>query len=184
MRKAGLLVVDEPDEATEPAAPNPFQETFEAFYLREFGAMVAIAFAVSGSRLIAEDIAQEAMIRAHRNWERVSTYDKPGAWVRRVTINLASSALRRRASEVRARLRLGAGEPVPEPEPADAHIWAAVRRLPGQQRAAVALFYLEERTVHEIAAVLGCSEATAKVHLHRGRTALAAALSTNHQERK
>jgi RNA polymerase sigma-70 factor (ECF subfamily) len=181
MREAGLPVVDRPLE--DHGAENPFRETFEAFYLREYAAMVAIAFAVSGSRLVAEDIAQEAMIRAHRNWERVSGYDKPGAWVRRVTVNLASSALRRRASEVRAQLRLGPGRPVPEPEPEDAHIWAAVRKLPGQQRAAVALFYLEERTVREIAAILGCSEATAKVHLHRGRTALAAALSLHQQER-
>lgn len=177
-----MLVGDRPPGFDEPA--SPFRETFEAFYLREFAAMVAIAFAVSGSRLVAEDIAQEAMIRAHRNWERVSTYDKPGAWVRRVTVNLASSALRRRASEVKARLRLGSGDPVPEPEPADAHIWAAVRKLPGQQRAAVALFYLEERTVHEIASILGCTEATAKVHLHRGRAALATALTPNHQERQ
>lgn len=174
-------MVDRGIGAREPV--DPFRETFDAFYEREFAPMVAIAFAVSGSRLVAEDIAQEAMIRAYRNWERVSTYDKPGAWVRRVTINLASSALRRRASEVKARLRLRPVDAVPEPEPTDAHIWAAVHELPGRQRSAVALFYLEDRPVNEIATILGCSEATAKVHLHRGRAALAAALSTNHQER-
>ena len=53
---------------------------------------------------------------------------------------------------------------------------AAVAALPGQQRAAVALFYVEDRTTAEIAEILGCSESTARVHLHRGRQALALTL--------
>ena len=158
--------------------PLPLRETFESFYRREFAAMTSLAFAVSGSRLIAEDIAQEAMIKAHGHWDRISSYDNPGTWTRRVTINLASSVLRRRALEIRARIKLGTAGPVPVPEPEDDHVWEAVRSLPRQQRSAIALFYLENRTAREIAHIIGCSEATAKVHLHRGRRALAAALSS------
>ncbi len=159
----------------------PIRETFEAFYLREFPRMVALAAAVSGSRAIAEDLAQEAMVRAHRHWDRISAYDKPGAWVRRVTINLATSALRKRAAEARRLLRLGhGGTELPPPEPEDEAVWAAVRRLPDRQRAAVALHYLEDRPVRQIAEILDCTESTAKVHLHKGRTALSAALA-NHR---
>lgn len=152
----------------------PFAPNFTSFYRREFPAMVALAFAVSGSQAAAEDLAQEALTRAYRDWDRISSYDKPGAWLRRVTINLATSAVRRRALETRAALRMGStGDALPEPDPEDSVIWTALSRLPARQRAAVALYYLEDRSTVDIADVLGCSQATARVHLHRGRDALA-----------
>ncbi len=139
--------------------------------------MVALAAAVSGSNLAAEDIAQEALVRAYRRWDRVGRLDKPGAWLRRVTINLALSNRKRAATELKARLRIGPQRTL-SPAPADHdHVWAAVRSLPGQQRAAIALHYLEDRPVAEIAEILDCAESTAKVHLHRGRTSLADLLS-------
>jgi RNA polymerase sigma factor (sigma-70 family) len=54
----------------------------------------------------------------------------------------------------------------------DDGLWRAVRALPRQQRAVVALFYYEDLSVEDVAAVLGCSTATVKVHLHRAREAL------------
>jgi len=149
---------------------------YEDFYRREYPAMVALAAAVSGSFAAAEDLAQEALTRAFRRWGRISTYDRPGAWLRRVTINLALSRRRRLASEARLRLRLGGPPLVELPEGDETHVWIAVRRLPARQRAAIALYYLEDRSVAEIADILGCSEATIRVHLHRGRTKLATML--------
>lgn len=149
--------------------------SFEAFYRREYRSVVALAYALSGSRMGAEDLAQEAFIAAHRNWDHVSGYEKPGAWVRRVTSNLAVSAYRKRMAEARAVTRLAwqRQEWLPAPEPEDVRFWNAVRGLPAKQAQAVALFYLEDRPVAEIAAILDCSPATAKVHLHRGRQTLA-----------
>lgn len=149
------------------------------FYRRELPAMAALAAAVTGSHAAAEDIAQEALVRAYRRWDTVGGYDKPGAWLRRVTINLALSARKRASSELKARLRLGP-EPALSPAPTvHDDVWAAVRRLPGQQRAAVALHYLEDRPVAEIAEILDIAENTAKVHLHRGRTRLAELLDAD-----
>ena len=162
--------------AGESADPVPLRETFESFYLREISAMTSLAYAVCHNHLIAEDIAQEAMLRAFRRWDRIAAYDNPATWTRRVTINLATSVLRRRALAARVRLRLGTAPHVPAPEATDDSIWQAVRRLPRQQRAAIALFYLEDRSVHDIAQIMDCSEATARVHLHRGRQALARSL--------
>ncbi len=156
-------------------APPPANGSYQAFYHRELPAMAALAAAVTGSHVQAEDIAQDALIKAYQRWDTVSTYDKPGAWLRRVTINQALSARRRATAEVKAKLRLGA-ERVPTLAPAPAvhdDVWAAVRSLPGKQRAAVALHYLEDLPVAEIAEILDCAESTAKVHLHRGRAALA-----------
>lgn len=163
--------------------PERRAESFDAFYLREFPAMVAIAAAVSGSRLAAEDIAQEAMVRAHRSWAKVGSYDKPGAWARRVTINLATSVVRRATLDLRARSRMAASDasPIPREPESDRGVWEAVGRLPGKQRAAIALHYLEDRSVAEIAEILGCSPSTAKVHLHRGRTRLASLLDERNE---
>lgn len=158
--------------------PPPAQDTqmadlsFEAFFRREFHAMVALAYSVSGSRATAEDVAQEAMSRAYRSWDKISRYDKPGAWLRRVTINLAVSNRRRIGAETRARLRLGSPPSLSELPEIHDDVWEAVRQLPAQQRAAVALFYLEDRSVAETAEILQCSVSTAKVHLHRGRDTL------------
>lgn len=160
---------------SDPVVERP--ERFEDFFHREYRGMVALAAAVSGSRALGEDLAQEALWRAHRNWQTVSMYDKPGAWLRRVTINLASSARTRLRREVQAKLRLSSERTdAATGEPLDGDVWDAVRRLPAGQRSAVALFYLEDRSVADIAQIMGVAENTAKAHLHKARLALAAAL--------
>lgn len=150
-------------------------ETFESFYRREFRDVVGLAYALSGSRLGAEDLAQDAFVAAHQRWDRICGYDKPGAWVRRVVANLAVSGFRRRTAEAKALARL-AGQrhrPLPEMDPQDEEFWRMVRELPNRQAQAIALFYIEDRPVADIAAILECSESTAKVHLFRGRKTLA-----------
>jgi DNA-directed RNA polymerase specialized sigma24 family protein len=57
--------------------------SFDDFYLRECRRVVELAYALSVNRAGAEDIAQEAFLRAHRDWHRVGRYQHPGAWVRR-----------------------------------------------------------------------------------------------------
>jgi RNA polymerase sigma-70 factor (ECF subfamily) len=147
---------------------------FEDFYRREYRSVVGLAYALSGSRWVAEDIAQEAFVAAHRRWEVIGTFDQPGYWVRRVVSNLAVSAIRRRMVEAKAlaRLALGRHEPLPELEPADHEFWKAVRSLPRRQAQAITLHYLEDLPVTEIAAVLDCAEGTVKALLHKGRRSL------------
>lgn len=139
--------------------------------------MVGLAYALSGSRAASEDLAQEAFIAAHRNWEKVGSYDKPEAWVRRVVSNLSVSRFRRRASEVRVLTRLDGlsheSSPLPELPCEAEEFWSKVRRLPKRQAQVIALHYLEDRSVAEIAEILECSPNTVKVHLHKGRQKLA-----------
>lgn len=155
---------------------------FEAFFRAEYPRLVTLLLAVTGSRTVAEDLAQEALIRAHGRWDQIVRYDKPGAWVRRVALNLAINHRSRRRNEGRALARLDRQRPNEPYAYADDHrvetddFWALVRRLPARQAAAIALHHLEDRSVVEVAAALGCSEGTAKTHLHRGRAALAALL--------
>ena len=98
-----------------------------------------------------------------------------GRWVRRVAI--------RRAVRVRDRRIAEPAFVQSDPPPgADLDLLAAVAALPRAQRAAVALFYLEDRPVAEVAELMGCSESTVKVHLHRARARLAAALALDPEE--
>lgn len=151
----------------------PLHRTYEDFYRAEFPAMVALASTLVGCS--AEDVAQEAMIRANQRWNKVSAYDNPGTWVRRVTINLALSKLRRTAAKARKTALLSGGVPEVswQPQSFDDELLAAITSLPKKQRAAVVLHYLEDQPVAVIAEILECAPATAKVHLHRGRQALA-----------
>jgi RNA polymerase sigma-70 factor, ECF subfamily len=148
--------------------------TFDTFARRHRRPLVAFAWSLTGDLGVAEDLAQDALQAAWVAWDRVGALDSPGAWVRRVITNRAAGHLRRAGREHRALARL-AGRPVRdvELEPADDRFWAAVRSLPERQAQAVALFYLEDCSVAEIAEVLGCATGTVKVHLHRGRQALA-----------
>ena len=135
--------------------------------------MVTLACAVSGSRSGAEDIAQDALLEARQHWSTIGGYDKPGAWLRRVTIRLAGKRLRRARAEAAAFLRLGVPDPIPPGTDDVEDVLRAIGRLPHRQRAAVTLCYLEDRSVREVAEILGCAEGTAKAHLFKARAALA-----------
>lgn len=158
--------------------------TFEDFYAREFASVVGLAYALSGSRAAAEDLAQEAFLAAHRRWDRVREYERPDAWVRRVVANLSVSVFRRRVVEMKALARMAFGSPstLPELSPEDLEFWRAVRSLPRRQAQTIALHYLEDLPVAEIALVLGTAEGTVKKHLHDGRLALADRLKVEEDE--
>jgi RNA polymerase sigma-70 factor (ECF subfamily) len=147
---------------------------YEVFYRGEFASLAVVAGAVAADRSVGEDIAQEALSRAHRQWSKVSALDKPGAWVRRVAINLAIGRKRRTVSEAKALLRLGpTSTEAAETRRGDPAVWAAVDELAPQQRAVVALRYLEDRPVAEIAEILEISVSAATSNLHKARTNLA-----------
>jgi RNA polymerase sigma-70 factor (ECF subfamily) len=155
---------------------NQDGETFEGFYCREYPRIAALARVLTGP-VGAEDHAQEAMLVAYRRWREVSQMTDPAMWVRRVCVNKATSQLRRRAAEARAMLRLhGRRDLTPALEPDDEDFWAAVRGLPRRQAQVVALHYIYDLSVADVAATLQISEGTAKTHLSRARTSLVLAL--------
>ncbi|TDT15291.1 RNA polymerase sigma-70 factor (ECF subfamily) [Ilumatobacter fluminis] len=148
--------------------------------------MVALVYVLSGSRWAAEELAQDAFIEAHRKWGVIADYDDPGAWVRRVAVNKARSWGRRRSAEARAYAKHAVRNrdlPGELPESAD-QFWSAVRGLPERQAQIVALHYLDDRPVDDIAAVLGISAGTVKTQLHRARATLAARLGADDASRE
>jgi RNA polymerase sigma-70 factor (ECF subfamily) len=181
MRVIGVSAISQSRRAVPPSPTNSRSEIepFDAFYRREYTRMVAIARALLRTGGAAEDVAQESFVAAHRHWDRISTYDDPGAWVRRVLINRATSIRRRRGAEQRALGRLGQGaeDSIPELSPQATEVWDEVRRLPRRQAQATVLHYVDQLTMEEIGQVLGCSTGAVKSHLHRARARLSTSLS-------
>ena len=156
--------------------------SFRVFYDSHYGPVLAIAYALSGSWPAAEEAAQEAFLRAFRDWERVSTFERPDSWVRTVAANLARSWLRRLTAELRAVTRLSSRASHPHEDaqvPAvSQQVWAAVRSLPRRQAEVVVLHYLEDASVADVATTLGIAPGTVKAHLHHARKNLARKLDT------
>lgn len=166
--------------------PQPHAaEDFDAFYQREYSRMVEFAYALSGSRWAAEDLAQDGFLAAHLKWEKISTYDRPGAWVRRVVGNLATSHLRRRIVEARALVKLAMGRREAFPALGDSNedVWSVVRSLPRRQAQTIALHYIFDLPVSEIAQVLEVAEGTVMANLHKARASLARRLELKQGEK-
>jgi RNA polymerase sigma-70 factor (ECF subfamily) len=188
--RSAIEVDDSTTAGAQPDEHAAGRAAFEDLYRAEWRALVGLGWSLTGSWAAAEELAQDAFADAYRRWDEISRLDRPGAWVRRAVVNRAASLGRRRAVERRGVVRLTERARAETDGPhddrtgeagadgvADPAFWAAVRALPDRQRACVALHYLEERPVREIAEIVGCGTATVKVHLHRGRQALAARLA-------
>jgi RNA polymerase sigma-70 factor (ECF subfamily) len=154
---------------------GPFVRATDAAYSRLFDAEYAhvrrTVHVMVGSRPVAEDIAQDAFVQALLHWRRVSRYDRPDAWVRRVAIRLAMRHMRRERNRLLVESLATVGGD--GGAPLDIDLLDAVRTLPPRQRAVLALFYYEDRPMAEVADLLGISESTGFVHLHRARHRLA-----------
>ena len=154
---------------------------FAEFYAARFRPLTIQLYGYVGDLAEAQDLMQEAFCRALMRWSKVSAFEDPEGWVRRVATNLAHSRWRRikRSFEV-----FGGGRPpiLPGPSPEHVDLVAALLSLPDNQRRAVVMYYLGDMPVSEIASVVGAAEGTVKSWLHRGRTALAKQLSIKEEE--
>ena len=156
--------------------------TFEDFYSVHFHALTLQLYAYTGDLGDAQDLAQEAFCRAFSRWERLSSYDDPVAWVRRVAWNLATSRWRRnRVAAVFARAQRE--QHIEGPSPDRVVLVRALGVLPANQRRVFVLHYVADMSIVDIAAQEGIAEGTVKSTLHRARAALADRLADLRKER-
>jgi RNA polymerase sigma-70 factor (ECF subfamily) len=155
---------------------------FDGFYAAHFQSLTIQLYAYTGDLADAQDVVQEAFLRALSRWNRLSTLDDPLAWVRRVAWNLATSQWRR-ARTAALFLRKHRMENTPAPGPDRVALAEALATLPSQHRRVVILHYLADLPVRDIAEQIGAPEGTVKAWLSRGRTALAARLSEKEDHR-
>ena len=146
---------------------------FDALFRAHFPPMVRALSVACGDADVAADAVQEAFVKAYARWRRISRYDDPVGWVRHVALNGIRDHFRRASRGRVAVERLGARTEftAPGPDLPDGTL-ALLADLPPQQRTALALFYVSDCSVAEIAGAMGISEGAVKYHLHAGRTAL------------
>jgi RNA polymerase sigma-70 factor, ECF subfamily len=137
---------------------------------------------LTGDRLEAEDVTQEAFERAWLRWSTVRDSSSAEAWVRTVAQRLAISRWRRVRNAAVAWRRHGPAPNLPELDEQHVALMSALGRLPLQQRRAVVLYHLVDLPVDEVAAETGSSVAAVKKQLERGRAALADLLDDNDAE--
>lgn len=151
-------------------------QDFEDFYQANYVRLVLILSAVLGDRQEAEDAAQEAFARALARWPRVSGYDLPEMWVRRVALRIAVDSHRRWRRRRDASDRLQAAGAPAETEPSDAlpftELGRALMRLPLREREVLVLHYVADMPVERIATDRGLPAGTVKDRLAAGRRRL------------
>jgi RNA polymerase sigma-70 factor (ECF subfamily) len=163
---------------------------FDVLVGRYQGRAYRLAWSMLRDAEDARDVSQEAFLRVYRTADRFRAEARFSTWFYRILVNLCLDHQRRGSWWRRLLVREDtAGEaegslldrqPAPLADPADqleraqlmARMWGAVQRLSPQQRAAILLHVQEELATSQIATVLGCSEATVRVHLHRAVSVL------------
>lgn len=155
--------------------------------LRTWGDTVfRVALGQTGSRTDAEDICQDVFLRLLNAQTAFESDEHVKAWLIRVAINASRDLQRhqaRRATDsledhhAEAELKLAqTGDDTTVGED-DSELWQFVRALPAEQRTAIELFYGEDYTADEVAALCGCSSGAVRMRLHRARETLRALLS-------
>jgi RNA polymerase sigma-70 factor (ECF subfamily) len=165
------------------------QDAFERIVRRYQRPMIGLVARMVGDRAVAEELAQDAFVKAFRNLRGFDASRRLSSWLFRIAHNTALDWLRRARPAVVALddhpeegARQLAAAAMPGADPVETQalgraIEAAMQALRPAYRAAIALRYEEELSFEEIAHVLGIPEVTARTYVHRARKELAQALT-------
>ena len=133
----------------------------DAVYRRLRPDLLRLANLLTGSESMAEDVVHDAFIGFARH---VATVDNPDGYLRTSVVNLSRTAHRRRGRAERLAPDRVTTTSIPEVD----ETWAALRRLPERQRAALVLRFYEDLPFDAVGELLGCPAATARSLAHRG----------------
>lgn len=146
------------------------------FYQSTYARLVGVVGAVSGDRSEAEEAVQDAFVRLIGQWEKVSRYDDPEAWVRKVALGFVSNRRRKVRNGLRAAFRHGAPAVVEGPTGDAVDLRRALAALPQRQREVIVLQHLG-LDMSEMSQLLSVPPGTVKSRLARARAALAPLLA-------
>ena len=168
------------------------ETAFDLLVTRYQGRAYRLAFSLLRDAEEARDLSQDAFVRLYETAGRFRGESRFSTWFYRILVNLCLDHRRRGRGWRGLLVGADAGDgpspieqhPAPFTDPAETlanehakqRLWEAVDRLPPRQRAAIFLQVQEDLSTAEVAAVLGCSEATVRVHVHRAVTALRLAI--------
>jgi RNA polymerase sigma-70 factor, ECF subfamily len=153
-------------------------------YLRR---VVAVAYSVVRNPHDAEDLAQEAFVKAYQSIGRFRAGEAFGPWISRIVTNLSLDVLKHRTkfrheaiTDAQPAARRDDAELPAASNELAARIDAALEELPEMQRIVARLHIIEELEHAEIAAMTGLSEGTIRSHLSHARTKLKQKLADLH----
>jgi len=158
-------------------------EAFEELYRENINRVYLLCLRMCGDPSHAEELAQEAFVRA---WQKLGSFRGDSAfstWLHRVTVNIVLGD-RRSTARREARVRPAGGElPVglsaPGPSPGQAlDLERSIAALPDGARMVFVLHDIEGYRHQEIARLTGLAEGTSKAQLHRARKLLRKALAS------
>jgi len=156
------------------------EDAYDAFFQDAWPRLQGQAYVLTGNLEQAQDLTQEALLRAWTHWDRIAGYEDPEGWTRRVLHNLCIQSWRRaqvrRLDDARATATSTVSATVAA---SDDHVLLAeaMRHLPGDQARALLLHDGLGMTVAETARELGVPEGTVKSWLSRTRKTVAAHLT-------
>ncbi|HVT44456.1 MAG TPA: sigma-70 family RNA polymerase sigma factor [Thermoanaerobaculia bacterium] len=163
-------------------------EAYDYLVDRYMRRVLSIAWGIARNAADAEDLAQEAFVRAYRTLHRFRTDQPFGPWIYRIVTNLALDLLKHRRRSPQPR-ELDTEQPAGHRDDADLaaasgeisrRIDRAIESLPEMQRIVVRLHLVEDFGHQEIAAMTSLSEGTVRSHLSLGRKKLQQMLSDLH----
>ena len=134
-----------------------------------------LAYVLTGERARAEDLFQEAFVKASGHLAGMRDEQAFGAYLRRTIVNLHTSHMRRRRLEREHLKRIATKAPTQTPEPDVAlqeDLWQMLLGLPARQSAAVYLRFYEDRSEADTAEILNCSQRAVRALVHRAVSAL------------
>jgi RNA polymerase sigma-70 factor (ECF subfamily) len=147
------------------------RERFAKLFQAEYPGLVRELGLILGDRALAEDVAGDGFVELWRQWDRVSTLDRPGAWVRQVALRKAGRARWRRGR--RRHVEASFASSPPSGDGVDLDLVRALAQLSEAQRTTVVMHHFGGWPTADIAVVLGCADVTVRSHLSRGRQRLA-----------
>jgi RNA polymerase sigma factor (sigma-70 family) len=157
-------------------------ERIEGLYRQHAGVARAVAVAITGDPVLAEDLAQDAFIRCASRLGAFREPEKFRSYLLRTVMHLAASHFRRRKIEQRSLQRLAATLPRPEPPAAaetalTSELLGGLRSLPIRQRTALTARFLLDWSEHDTAEAMGCGVGTVKSLTSRGLARLRVTLA-------
>lgn len=152
---------------------------FDSFATERIPALTRYATMLAGGRELGEDIVQDALVKAHAKWSRISELDRPDLYVKRIVTNEFLSWRRRRRlrtvelREEHAAAAMADRPPSTEETTADRDaLWSELAALPRQQRVVLVLRFYEGLSDSEIAEIMGCRPATVRGYASRALSTL------------
>jgi RNA polymerase sigma-70 factor (sigma-E family) len=147
--------------------------TFEEWTRQGVPKLLRFATVLCGDGHLAEDMVQDVVIKAERNWKRIQLADRPDSYLRKMVVNEFLS-WRRKWSRFIPRPEL---EDSATPDHADLHadrdqLIAELAKLPKRQRAVLVLRFYGGLSDPEIAETLGCSPGTVRGYASRALATL------------